>query len=327
MNSLRSIAMVGMVGACITLTGCPKAWWWLRHHGGGDGGRGGGAADAGSGVDAGMAEGGSTAGAGSAGDAGSATDAGSAVDAGSSEQACGSRGLPPCPEGEYCNFPESAQCGDADAPGVCTPKPTACSDNYDAVCGCHGLTYYNPCIAASYGVSVRHAGPCEPAEPRPCTGPQQCNTGEHCYFPMCGAAESADGGTAAVGECMAFHEECGSIAYVCGCDGNRYANGCEATTMGAAVATPPGGSGGPCAAGVGNRCSAAPGSSPCAAGQYCFFGGLYGLGCHDEGRCFIQPTACTQEYDPVCSCDGTTYGNACMAAAAGASVRATGECP
>lgn len=81
-------------------------------------------------------------------------------DSSTATRACGSRGLAPCGADEFCDFPIDAQCGAADRPGTCQPRPAACTREFRPVCGCDGQTHPTRCVAASQGVGVMHEGPC-----------------------------------------------------------------------------------------------------------------------------------------------------------------------
>jgi hypothetical protein len=191
----------------------------------------------------------------------------------------------------------------SDELGVCTDKPQVCILVYDPVCGCDGQTYGNSCEALKAGVNIAHDGLCIPN----CTTNAECGAAG-----MAGYCKRPLGDCEAPGFCQSPPQACPDIFDpVCGCDGQTYSNACEASFAGVNVQHD-----GQCA----TPCIS---DSDCVAVEFCK---KPPSDCQSIGECAISPGICPQNYDPVCGCNGETYGNACLAAVAGFNVEHEGEC-
>ena len=217
--------------------------------------------------------------------------------------ACDARDCTPmtaCPDGEICDL---ASCG-LEARGTCIPMPTECPLEGPGVCGCDGFTYPNDCWRVAYGTGVAFDGPCEAQD---CGGQGQCGPYEICDRIGCGDHPQET--------CLEPPEQCPrAIDPVCGCDGVNYDNDCLRQEGGARLNHP--GEGGPI------ECGPYPGGA-CDQGRVCDQ-----VGCTDEARgiCVYPQQFCPYELQPVCGCDGRTYGNDCWRVQEAAALDHAGSC-
>jgi hypothetical protein len=196
-----------------------------------------------------------------------------------------------CADGEYCSFPPETRCGAGDQTGFCEAQPEFCTREFNPVCGCDGVTYGNPCEAASAGVSVASSGEC--------ATDNLCDTDADCPVPPCACLDEDGDGQ---------------------CENTCPVPVCRAGQCGVAN---------PDALQLGDSCGGfRPANSPdCDSGLFCQHqaGALCGAA-DAPGECVLIPEACGDIFAPVCGCDGQTYGNACEAAVAQVGIFELGEC-
>jgi hypothetical protein len=228
-------------------------------------------------------------------DAGSKTDAALADagddsddDAGGGALVCGTRGAESCAGGEFCNFEPDRDCGDSDRGGHCEEIPEICTAIFDPVCGCDLRSYSSACNAHGNAVSVRRRG-------------------------LCTAGDCTDAG--------------GRPLFSDGASDPSCPDGEEQWSIGGvdepAVC---------CVAAASDNTCGGIASLSCASTEFCNYeSAAGGQGCDGSiadaaGVCEARPEFCTDEYAPVCGCDRRSYGNACVAHAAGTAVLHRDRC-
>ena len=169
---------------------------------------------------------------------------------------------------------------------TCRAKPQdncICTQDYNPVCGCDGITYSNVCAAECAGIKKYVAGECANKTSSNNTQNSVNNINENT------TATSDNNCLINSGVPCPCTKE---YRPVCGCDGKTYGNPCMARCKVKSFVERP--------------CSTQNSSNNSNSNEP-----------KPNGDCIKKQSpdgcACAQNYDPVCGCDGKNYSNPCSA--------------